>query len=215
LRRLDFFRVRQVELVGIRYLDADQVLRALGLAQHASVFDATDALAKRVRALDGVADASVSRRLPGSLKVIVREIDPVALVANPRGALAVVDAAGRPLPFDPATQASGGGGLDLPIVQVADSGVIAVLARIQALEPALFQTIDGARGGRESQEDIILELGSSRRVLLARDAGSEVIQAVTLVAKDLALRSTPYLELDARYAGQIIVRRRRDRASAD
>src|SRR5690242_9544048 len=80
LRRVAFFRVRQVELVGIRYLDADQVLAALRLSPLASVFDDTEVLADRLRGLPGVADATVSRRPPGSLKVIVREIEPVALV---------------------------------------------------------------------------------------------------------------------------------------
>ena len=64
LRRIAFFRVRQVELVGIRYLDADQVLAALRLAPEASVYDDTDMLAERLRGLDGVADAVVSRRPP-------------------------------------------------------------------------------------------------------------------------------------------------------
>ena len=36
LRRLRFFRVRQVEIVGIRYLDAEQVLAALRLSPAAS-----------------------------------------------------------------------------------------------------------------------------------------------------------------------------------
>ena len=100
LRRLRFFRVRQVEIVGIRYLDADQVLAALRLSPAASVFDETGPLAERLRGLDGIADASVVRRPPGSLKVIVREIEPVALMMNERGALAPVDADGRQLPFD-------------------------------------------------------------------------------------------------------------------
>jgi len=200
LRRLAFFRVRQVELVGIRYLDADVVLATLRLPRHASVFDDTQVLAERLRGLDGVADASVVRRPPGSLKVIVREIEPVALVANGRGALTPVDAAGRQMPFDLAT-------LDLPVVQVADSGVVGVLARVQAFDPALFQAIDAARRTEAQRGDVVLELGS-HRVLLNRDAGPEVIQAVVLVARDLAAKARPYAELDARYAGQIVVRRR-------
>jgi hypothetical protein len=32
---------------------------------------------------------------------------------------------------------------------------------------------------------------------------------VVLVAQDLAARERPYVELDARYAGQVVVRRRR------
>ena len=208
LRRLAFFRVRQVELVGIRYLDADAVLGALRLAPQASVFDDTNVLADRIRGLGGVADARVARRPPGSLKVIVREIEPVALVANARGALTVVDADGRSLPFDPASHAAGGagGGLDLPVVQVADSGVVGVLARIQAFDPALFQTIDAARPVGEMR-DVLLELGA-HRVLLARNAGPEVIQAVMLVARDLAAKARSYGELDGRYAGQVVVRRR-------
>ena len=55
--------------------------------------------------------------------------------------------------------------------------------------------------------DVVLELGT-RRVLLARDAGPEVIQAVVLVAQDLAAKARPYAELDARFAGQVVVRRR-------
>ena len=200
LRRVAFFRLRQVELVGIRYLDADAVLAALRLSPHASVFDDTRVLAERLRGLDGVADASVMRRPPGSLKVIIREIEPVALVANGRGALTPVDADGRQMPFDLAT-------LDLPVVQVADSGVVGVLARVQAFDPALFQTIDAARRTEAPRGDVLLELGA-HRVLLNRDAGPEVIQAVVLVARDLAAKARPYTELDARFAGQIVVRRR-------
>jgi cell division septal protein FtsQ len=199
LRRVAFFRVRQVELVGIRYLDADQLLAALRLAPHASVFDDTHVLADRLRGLEGVADVAVLRRPPGSLKVIVREVEPVALVANARGALTVVAADGRALPFELVS-------LDLPVVQAADSAVVGVLARVQVFDPALFQSIDAARR-IDAQHDVALELGT-RRVLLARDAGPEVIQAVVLVARDLAAKARPYAELDARFAGQVVVRRR-------
>ena len=214
LRRLRFFRVRQVEIVGIRHLDADQVLAALRLPERASVFDDTKVLAERLRGLEGVADASVNRRPPGSLQVIVREIEPVALVMSGRGALQPVDADGRELPFDLA-------GLDLPIVRAGaagaaggagdagagDSGVVGLLARVQAVDPALFQTIDAARRMEAQRGDVLLELGA-HRVLLNRDAGPEVIEAVVLVARDLAAKARPYAELDARFAGQVVVRRR-------
>jgi cell division septal protein FtsQ len=208
LRRVAFFRVRQVELVGIRYLDADRVLAALRLSPRASVFDDTEVLAERLRGLDGVADASVVRRPPASLKVIVREIEPVALVANARGALDVVDAESRTLPFDMTN-------LDLPIVRDSDRAVVTVLARVQAFDPALFQVIDAARrtetprGGRG---DVVLEVGP-HRVLLNRDAGPEVIQAVMLVARDLAAKARSYTELDGRFAGQVVVRRRGARSA--
>jgi cell division septal protein FtsQ len=200
LRRLAFFRVRQVELVGIRFLDADRVLAALRMSPRASVFDDTEVLAERLRGLDGIADASVIRRPPASLKVIVREIEPVALVLNGRGALAPVDADGRQLPFDLES-------LDLPIVHAADSAVVGVLARVLAFDPALYQAIDAARRIETQRGGVVLELGA-HRVLLSRDAGPEVIQAVMLVARDLAAKARPYAELDGRYAGQVVVRRR-------
>ena len=205
LRRLSFFRVRQVELVGVRNLTPDVVIAALRLGPSASVFTDTRLLADRVRGLAGVADARVVRRLPAMLTVEVREVEPAALApgGGPRGSrgLVVVDAAGRPLPFDPAR----GGGLDLPIAASADSGVVGVLALIQSVDPGLYQSITGARTIRRG--GVVLEIGS-RRVVVGRDAGPEVIRAVGLVAQDLAAKGQSYAELDARFAGQVVVRRK-------
>lgn len=204
LRRLSFFRVRQVELVGVRNLTPDAVIAALRLGPGASVFSDTRLLADRVRGLAGVADARVVRRLPAMLTVEVREVEPAALAPGPRGSrgLVVVDAAGRTLPFDPAR-----GGLDLPVVASADSGVVSVLALVQSVDPALYQSITGARTITRGGRAVVLEIGS-RRVVVDRDAGPEVIRAVTLVAQDLAAKGQAYRELDARFAGQVVVRRK-------
>jgi hypothetical protein len=136
------------------------------------------------------------------LTVEVREVEPAALAPGPRGSrgLVVLDAAGRPLPFDPARS-----GLDLPIVSSADSGVVGVLALIQSVDPALFQSITGAR--TVGRNGVSIEIGS-RRVVVGRDAGPEVIRSVVLVAQDLALKGRSYGELDARFAGQVVVRRK-------
>jgi len=48
-------------------------------------------------------------------------------------------------------------GLDLPIVASGDSGVVAVLALIQSVDPALFQSITGARGF--ARGGVLLESG--------------------------------------------------------
>ena len=198
LSRSDFFRVRQIELVGVRHLAPDAVIGALHLPAGASVWDDLDVLTLRVRRLRGVADARVMRRLPGALKVVVREVEPVAFVPGPRG-MTVVDAAGRALSFDPARSAP-----DLPVAASADTGLIALLARIQETDPELFHDVTAARRLRR---DVVLELGA-RRLLLRGDAGPEVIQGVALVAQHLAARGRSYAELDARYAGQVVVRRK-------
>ena len=198
LRRSEFFRVRQIELVGVRNLAPDAVIGALRLPASASVWDDLDALTARVRRLHGVADARVVRRLPGALKVMVREVEPVAFVPGPRG-MTVVDAGGRALSFDPARSAP-----DLPVAASADTGLIGLLARIQATDPEMFHEVTAARRVRR---DVVLELGA-RRLLLRGDAGPEVIQGVALVAQHLAARGRPYAELDARFVGQVVVRRK-------
>ena len=202
LGRVAVFRVRQIELVGVKNLPPDAVIAALRLPARVSVFTDTRLLAERVRGLAGVAEARVVRRLPAALRVEVREVEPAALVPmGSRGSLVAVDAGGGPLPFDPART-----GLDLPIAASADPGVVGVLALVRSVDPRLFHTITGAR--ELARGDVLLELGP-RRVLLRRDAGPEVIRGVSLVAQDLAAKGRPYVELDARFAGQVVVRRKR------
>ena len=200
-RRLSFFRVRQVELVGVHNLAPEAVIQALGLARDASVFDPVAPLEARVRALPGVAEVRVKRHLPGALAVVLREVEPAAFVPGPRG-LVVVDAAGHALPFDPARTV-----LDLPVAASADSGLAAVLGLVRAVDPALYQSITSAR--RIARGAFALEQGSThRRLVLGSDPQPEVIQAVVLVQQDLAAKGRSYVELDARFAGQIVVRRK-------
>src|SRR5437667_10917654 len=106
LRHVAFFRVRQIELLGVRNLSPDAVIAALRLPDEASVFSDTRMLADRVRGLAGVADARVVRRLPAALRVELKEVEPAALVAG-RG-LVVVAARGPALPVG-AGRAGGGG----------------------------------------------------------------------------------------------------------
>src|SRR5207245_6882395 len=95
LRRLAVFRVRQIELVGVRNLAPEAVIAALRLEPRASVFGDTGLLADRVRGLAGVAEARVVRHLPAALTVELREVEPAALTPGPRGTrLVAVDAAG-------------------------------------------------------------------------------------------------------------------------
>ncbi len=210
LRHLAFFRVRQLELVGVKNLAPDVVIAALRLAPDASVFTDTRLLGDRLRGLAGVAEVRVVRQLPAALRIELREVEPAALAprggGGPRGGpLVAVDAEGRALPFDPART-----GLDLPVAAAADPGVVGVLALVQSVDPALFQTITSARG--LARGDVLLDMGP-RHVLLRRDAGPEVIRAVVLVAQDLAAKGRPYVELDARFARQVLVRRKASAAA--
>src|SRR5436309_11871136 len=114
LRHVAFFRVRQIELLGVRNLSPDAVIAALRLPDEASVFSDTRMLADRVRGLAGVADARVVRRLPAALRVELKEVEPGGRVAG-RGVVGV-GGAGRARPFDPA-RAAGRGGRELPVAR--------------------------------------------------------------------------------------------------
>lgn len=201
LRHVGFFRVREIALVGVRYLVPDTVINALRLGPSASVFDDLDPLVERLQDLPGIAEARIVRRFPGALKVMVREEEAVALVPGVPGApLTVVDGAGRSMPFDPSRRAP-----DLPVAASADTDLVSVLALVQSVDPALFASISTARADRNT---VTLQL-SGRRLLVRRDVSPEVIRAVQSVAHDLTARGQPFVELDGRFARQVVVRRTR------
>ena len=85
LRRLDFFRVRQVELLGVRYLSPDAVLEALALQPDQNLFDDLKAMEERALRVAGVTSSRVVRRLPGTLRVVVTERMPMAFAPGPQG----------------------------------------------------------------------------------------------------------------------------------
>ena len=195
LRGLEFFRVRRVEITGLQYLEPSKVLAALRLSPKASVFDDPAPLARRVLALPGITSAEIGRHVPGTLLIEVNEAVPVALAL--RGdALAMVDAGGRVLPFDPLASAP-----DLPLA-AADGVVARVLDLVRDSDLDLFGRIDAAwRVG----PDVVLEV-DGRRLWFGARASAEDIRAVMAVAQALARQGRAYQELDGRFAGQVIVR---------
>lgn len=196
LSRLDFFRIRRVEITGLQYLPADKVIAALELGSEASVFDDLSAAGSRLRAMPGVVSATVQRRLPGSLEIEVVEAVPVALAPR-NGGMALLDSSGKVLPFDPTASAP-----DLPVAASADARVARVLASVQEHDPALFARV---RTAWRVRDDVLLDV-DGRRFWFGPAVTAEDIRAVMAVAQDLARQGRKYHELDGRYAGQVIVR---------
>jgi len=196
LRRLEFFRVRRVQVVGVRYLTGAEVVAALRLRPGASLFD--DAAPVRLGALTvrGVRAAQVSRRWPGTLVVRIREAEPVALTPR-EGGLALLDARGRVLPFDPTRMPA-----DLPVAP-EDPVVARVVGRIKEADPEFFAVIVSAYRG--SEQDVVLEAGD-RRFLVRGNASADEIRALAAVIDDLARKQRSYRELDARFTDRVFVR---------
>ena len=196
LRRLDYFRVRRVEIAGLQYLPPGKVTAALGLESNATVFDDLAAAGRRLAALPGVISAEVERRLPGTLEIQVVEAVPVALAPR-SGGLALLDSSGNVLPFDPAVFAP-----DLPVAATVDRRIARVLARVQEHDPQMFARV---RTAWRVRDDVLLDV-DGRRFWFGPAVTAEDIRAVTAVAQDLARQGRNYQELDGRYAGQVIVR---------
>lgn len=196
LRRLDFFRIRRVEIAGLQYLPAAKVIAALELGFDASVFDDVSAAGAQLRALPGVASAVVRPRLPGTLEIILVEAVPVALAPR-SGGMALLDSSGKVLPFDPAASAP-----DLPVAASADARVARVLANVQEHDPVLFARV---RTAWRVGNDVLLDV-DGRRFWFGPEVTAEDIRAVMAVAQDLARQGRKYHELDGRYAGQVVVR---------
>jgi cell division septal protein FtsQ len=197
LSGFDFFQVRRIELVGVRYSNPGDVVAALGLPRRLSIFDNLDGVRRRAAKVPGTTSVAVSRRPPGTLRVEVVERPVIALVPAD-GRLAIMDTSGRLMPFDPAL-----GAPDLPLAEAASPPVAGLLGRVRDADPALFARIASARGGPNA---VVLDLGG-QQLLFRPDASSEVIRTVMAVAQDCAQKGRRWQELDGRFAGMVIVRR--------
>jgi len=195
-RRLDFFTVRRVELQGVRQLLPRTVTDALKLPARSNVFDDLKPYGRRVRALPGVVEAEVHRRLPGTLVVEVTEVEAIALAMR-GGRLVPIGLDGKVLPFDPAHFAP-----DLPVASRADPLIAKLLGRVREVDPDLFARVVAAARVRD---DVVLDLGG-RRLWLRPDASAEVLRAVMAVERDLGRKGRGWAELDGRFAGQVVVR---------
>jgi cell division protein FtsQ len=199
LRRLSFFRVRRVEIVGARYAAPAELLERMRVDTSRSVWDPVEPLAERVLAHPQVESVTVTRRLPGTLVVRVTERHPVALVSG-AGGLRAVDEHGRRLPLDPSRTP-----VDAPIVTAAprDTMVYHLLGAMQREAPALYSQLSSIRA-----------VGRDEMVLQIADVPVRTMTSVTLarlgdiepVTRDLERRGVRAAELDLRYRDQVIAR---------
>lgn len=197
LSRLEFFRVRHVEVRGTRYMSAGEVAARVRADTSMSIWDDLEPLRARVLGHAQIADARVQRRLPGTVVVTIEENLPVALVSTGRG-LQPYDSAGRRLPIDPA-----GRELDLPVLYAPDSTLLAAIGRIAAQQPSVYQRINTAR--RDGSDAMVLELDAFRVRAQLGVSGSR-LSDIFPVESDLTRRGADAAELDLRYRDQVIVR---------
>lgn len=221
--RMDFFQLRSVAVEGTRYLSPAAVIERLGVDTTRSVWDDTEPLAARVRSMPQVAQASIGRRLPGTLVVRIRENLPVALAPSPRG-FELVDSAGIVLPIDPTMT-----DLDLPIAVQRDRAILSLLNETRAGNPMLYHRISEIAKDRSGALVLTLSpLAGVNSTLASGDRGSggaddafspstfkvrapmgvsvSRLADIFPVESDLMRRRANVAELDLRYRDQVIAR---------
>lgn len=213
LGRLEAFRVRRVEVRGVRYLAPHEVLEKSGITRKSSVFDDPEPWRNSLMEHPLVAEAVIEREFPGTVVLQVTEVEPVALVRTPE--LHPVDAEARVLPIDPAAA-----DLDLPVVRALSAvgadgrlsdrlavEMVRVIGRIRRQTPALaarVSEVDAAPGGGLR---LLLREPSTAEVLLPADFGGDRLDQLRLTLADLVARReiARIRRIDVRFRDQVVV----------
>jgi cell division protein FtsQ len=196
-RQLAFFRVRRVEIVGVRYVSPNEVLGRLKVDTTASVWDDPTPWRNRVAQHPQIRTVTISRKLPGTLIVHVEENVPVALVSGPNG-FSAYDERGTRLPLDPSRVA-----VDLPVLVRRDPVLLRFLAAMREMRPALYARVSDVR--RVGEQEMVMHFGSLPVRAMA-DVTVDRLDDIIPVEADLAKRQARVSELDLRYRDQVIAR---------
>lgn len=196
VQRLEFFRVRSIEVVGLRNLDERDLVSRLAIPADAHIMVDTDPIAERASVLPGVRDVAVSRRWPGTLVITIKEAPAVAWVRE-EGQLLVIDDRAGVLPVDPARLAT-----SLPLAD-RDSALAALLGRLQVADPQWFAALDRARAdGREAWLEV-----PGHAVRIEAAASTQVLLDLAAVRDWLESRGIGWIQIDARFRGRMFVRK--------
>jgi cell division protein FtsQ len=197
LRKLDYFKVRRVEVVGARYVIPNSLLDRLAIDSSMNIWESLKPYVERVKAHPQVREASISRKLPGTLILKIVENMPVAFVNSSSG-LRPLDRDGRELPIDPSKTS-----LDLPIIARKDTAVLQLLEGMKTTSPAMFARVSEVRWDERGGLRVLL---SGMTVRAAPDCTWERFSEIIAVEQDLAKRGHRAHELDLRYRDQIVAR---------
>jgi cell division septal protein FtsQ len=197
LSRMEFFRVRRVEVRGARFTPADEVRRRLAIDTTFSIWNDLDPLERRVAEHRQLSSVKIARRFPSTLVVRIEEHQPVALIAG-RNGLQAYDASGRALPLDPSRTP-----VDVPLLPRADTTLLRFLGQLQAVHRELFARVNEVR--RVGRDEIVLDLVNFS-VRLRPDLGVERLAQISSVEAELAKRQSRPRELDFRFRDQVIAR---------
>jgi hypothetical protein len=210
-----FFRVRTIEIRGTHYLQPTEIVERMHVDTLRSLFDDVGPLEARIRAHPQVSDVSITRHMPGTLLVTLRENLPVALIPTATG-LQPYDSLGRELPIDPLRT-----DLDLPVVASPDPALLRLLGELRRGDIRMYQRVSEVRRTGRNDLLILLSPAFSRpaspfdstavqtgllRVRASVGVTVDRLTDIFPVESDLVARQARIGELDLRYRDQVIAR---------
>jgi cell division protein FtsQ len=210
LRRVAWFQVRSVEISGTRLLAPQRVLADANVRRGQNVWDDPAAWERGLLADPVIAAATVERRLPHTLRIRVREKQPLAYVED--GTLRLVTAAGEILPLDPTRTT-----IDLPVIRGEwtkmpageRSALLAEADRLSRIDPALLAGVSEIRAFDSTATVVVLEHRRAE-IVLPSGAGAARLAELGAVLDDLGHRvpagSPAPARVDLRFGDQIVVR---------
>lgn len=223
LQTTSLFAVDSVEVVGTRRLPVEIVRAAAGIEPGTNILTLDlEATEERVERLEGVRSASVIRELPKSVRIMVEEREPYALV-NPTGAdgLFWVDADGHSV--GPERRP---GVPPLPILSgVAWPALGTDVLRPESLRVGIaflraVQRIGGRVAGRISEIDLaapdgpLLYMADGAEVRVGTDAWEERLARLDGVLGELETRGEQVHSVDLRFRDLVVLKPRQSAAAS-
>lgn len=197
MRRMTFFHVHRIEIVGAHYVAPSDILARMHVDTMASVWNPTEPLAARVMNHAEVEHAVVRRKLPGTLVVELTERVPVALVPAASG-FRVFDDDGRALPIDPARVT-----VDAPVLSQRDTALLRLLGEMKRQMPGMYARVNTITPVGPDEMMIELKLHPVRAM---KDVTLERLADIGPVEADLERKQLRATEIDLRYRDQVIAR---------
>jgi cell division septal protein FtsQ len=197
LRRIAFFHVRRIEILGTRYLAPSDILARLHVDTTASVWDPMAPLELRVAGHPEIERAVVRRKMPGTIVIEVTERIPVALV-QANGGFRVYDARGIPLPLDPARVP-----IDAPVLMQRDTALLRLLGSMRDRMPAMYARVIAV--SRVANGELMFQF-PLQPVRALQDVTLDRLAEIEPVEADLLHKQLRVAEIDLRYRDQVIAR---------
>lgn len=197
MRRMAFFHVRRIEILGAHYMAPSDILARLHVDTMASVWDPTGPLVARLSAHPEIDNATVQRKLPGTLVVTVTERAPVALVYA-SGRFRVYDERGRLLPIDPSRVT-----VDAPVLMERDTILLKLLGSMRIGMPAMYARVSEMQ--RVGRNELLMQVDTTP-VRAMDDITLNRLADIDPVEADLGRKQLRASEIDLRYRDQVIAR---------